>query len=125
MNRVEIKNEDNGKINCKVNGTTIPKLTYIKFEAEPGIVPEFMIGTAGLPGLEIENAIIHIDPSPVNVRDAVLLLREQIQKDEELRKAFVESAKSKLDELDVDKVCLNVMGHEIAEEIINRLFGVE
>ena len=115
----------------EIDGQKISNVTSIDYHVEVDKTPTFSIGIYSNSNIDMEADYIKLDISPVNVESAIKILRSELSKnnprcnhlgiDNELRKGFLASIKSALEE--GFSMPDGVTDDELAEKILDRLIG--
>lgn len=119
----------------EIDGQKIDKVTSIDYHVAVDKAPTFSLGVYANSNIDLEEAYIKLDISPVNVESAIKILRSELSKDNprsnhygiknELREAFIDSIFSAIDEY-TREMDLPIMDKPtMAEKILDRVLGEE
>ena len=117
----------------EIDGQKIEKVGNIDYHVDIDELPEISLEVVGTADIDLEADYIKLDVSPVNVENAITILRSELSKDNprcehfgiqnELRKAFIDSIFSAIDEY-TREMDLPIMDKPaLAEKILDRLLG--
>lgn len=117
MNKVSIKNREEGKIiptDVEIDGQKIDAVS-VKFEQSVETVPECTIEVRALPDIETL-AEIHFRFTPDTVNEAARVLQHNLSGDTVLYGAFIACIKSAMED--------NRDGTDLAKHIADRIIGI-
>ena len=119
----KVRNDSGTAIPTKVsiNGLDV-RCRSIDYHADVESVPICSVELVALGDIEVVHAAIRFSFTPHTVTDAVKILRHELLQDTYLRKGFLESIGSAIDDMARDK-CDS--GTDPAEYMLDRLVGVE
>lgn len=104
-----------------VDGKQIEKITHLDFEVNPLEIPCVKLNIEQISGVDFEGqAEVNFLNTPFTVQNACKILRDELKKDRVLRKAFLASICSALNDMKEDAPI-----DEIPEIILDRLIGGE
>ena len=104
-----------------VDGKQIEKITHLDFEVNPLEIPSVKLNIEQISGVDFEGqAEVNFLNTPFTVQNACKILRDELQKDCSLRRAFLASIYSALNDMIEDTPI-----DEIPEIILDRLIGGE
>lgn len=121
MKRVEIKNPNESWLGTKyiIDGKEVPNVKSVDFHTAVEEVPEFTFNTTGIPDIDVMGRVV-INPSPKNLKEACLIVSNELQKHGDFYDAFVTSVRSSIRETPKE-----MWSNELAEEIVKRISGEE
>lgn len=95
--RVKVVNPNDGWLGTEyyIDGKKINKVKRIDFSVGVEEVPTFIFETVGIPDIDMSGRAI-LDCNPINVTEAVKILRNELIKQEDLYEGFVASISSAL-----------------------------
>lgn len=95
--RVKVVNTNNGWLGTEyyIDGKKIDRVKRIDFSVGVEEVPTFTFETVGIPDIDMSGRAI-LDCNPINVTEAVKILRNELIKQEDLYEGFVASISSAL-----------------------------
>lgn len=104
-----------------VDGKKIEKITHLDFEVNPLEIPSIKLNIEQIGGIDFEGqAEVNFLNTPFTAKTACKILRDELQKDCVLRRAFLTSIYSALSDMKEDTPI-----DEIPEIILDRLIGDE
>lgn len=104
-----------------VDGKKIEKITHLDFEVNPLEIPCVKLNIEQISGVDFEGkAEVNFLNTPFTVQNACKIIRDELQKDCVLRRAFLTSIYSALNDMKEDTPI-----DEIPEIILDRLIGDE
>lgn len=97
LQRVRVVNPNDSWLGteCYIDGKKINKVKRIDFSVGVEEVPTFTFETLGIPDIDMSGRAI-LDCNPINVTEAVKILRNELIKQEDLYEGFVASISSAL-----------------------------
>ena len=119
----KVRNDSGTTIPTKVsiNGLDV-RCRSIDYHADIESVPTCTVELAALGDIEVNHADIRFSFTPHTVTDAVKILRHELSQDTYLRKSFLASIGSAIDDMTQNKCDSST---DPAEYILNRLIGEE
>lgn len=95
--RVRVVNQNDGWLGTEyyIDGKKIDRVKRIDFSVGVEEVPTFTFETVGIPDIDMSGRAI-LDCNPINVTEAVKILRNELIKQEDLYEGFVASISSAL-----------------------------
>ena len=107
----------------EIDGKKIERVKSVDYHVGVDETPEIRIEVLGTAGIELEADYIKLDILPNNVREAIIILRDVLQKDKEIYNAFVDSIISAIDD-HTKWMDLPIMDKPLlAEKILDRIIG--
>lgn len=117
----------------EIDGRPINHVRSIDYHVGVDETPEISLEVCGSAEIDLDAEYIKLDISPLNAKDAVMILRHELSKDNprhkhfgtenELRNGFLASIKSALEE--GFSMPDGITDDELAEKILDRLIGEE
>ena len=127
----------------EIDGKKISKVKSIDYHVGVDEFPEINLEVVGTANIDLETDCVKLDITPDNIESAVIILRTELSKDNyrckhlgidnELRKAFIASIESALNEdNDFGVACIFYCNatdgvsfdkHKLAEKILDRIIG--
>ena len=119
--KIEHDKENPGIHRVFVDGKQIEKITHLDFEVNPLEIPSIKLNIEQIGGIDFEGqAEVNFLNTPFTSKTACKILRDELQKDCVLRRAFLTSIYSALNDMKEDTPI-----DEIPEIILDRLIGDE
>lgn len=117
---------------CYIGGKKIDMVKRIDFSVGVDELPTFTFETIGIPDIDMPGRVI-LDCEPINVTEAVKILRNELLKHEDLYNAFLASMKSAIDDKFWDSRDRSGYSYDIGEEdffeaaelMLKRIIGEE
>lgn len=105
----------------KLNGEEIPLVTKVNYNICAGEIPEVELTIAGTGTLNLNCDYVKVDISPTNLKDAVIILRDELLKHNYLYDSFLASIKSAV----AEQLCKpeGTNDDELAEAVLKRIIG--
>lgn len=105
----------------KLNEEEIPLVTEVNYNICAGEIPEVKLTVLGIGILDLNCDYVKVDISPANLKDAVIILRDELLKHDYLYDSFMASIKSAVTE----QLCKpeGTNDDELAEAVLKRIIG--
>lgn len=128
LHHIEIKQPTESWVGTKVilDGEEVHGVTSVNYSVAVEENPKIQISMKGIHNLDINTNNIVFDIAPTNLREAVIILQEELKKHGDLYNAFLASIESSLSEHCSMCVGKNSNSNrEVAEKILKRIIGEE
>lgn len=105
----------------EINGKKLPYVQSISYEVSVSEVPRFDISMYGIPDIEIDNAIVHLDCCPENIGQAARILINAIRTIPAMREAWISSIVACIDHnfcMDTGDVTLKELATTIVDWMV-------
>lgn len=110
-------------IGCYIDGKKIDRVKQIDFSVGIDGLPTFIFETNGIPDIDMTGRVI-LDCKPENVKDSVIILRNELLKHETLYNAFIASIESAMVDYGYCKLPFEP-DERAAKKILDRVIGEE
>lgn len=107
---------------CYINDQKIERVTSVDFRAAVDEVSTFDFEMSGMPDIDMFGNI-QFSFAPETVKEAIIVLRNELMKHGDLYNGFLSSIKSALDDYGYEAFCLEDGNIEVAYEVLRRMIG--
>lgn len=109
--RVKIYNTSVTTANIEINGHKMRGVKSITYTASVNELPKFEFETYGVPDIDVDNAQVYLECQPMNLAEAIRIIRTAIKSDDAMYGAWVASVENWL-----------VQTHEVTGSGLARVF---